>query len=114
MFDFLFAPSGQLKTECTNSTPASSTTISSRVCASGGIALSELMKPTAVNLTLAPSQWQWPDHQSGEAVDAVSKGGVYPFGLDPAWHGADNSLIFTNSLKMKMSIILGVMHVRPA
>lgn len=63
----------------------------------------------SLGLTLAKSGWEWP---SGEgAVDAVTTGAIYPFGIDPAWHGTSNNLIFTNSLKMKMSIIIGVIHV---
>mmetsp|Transcript_9082 Transcript_9082/g.12167 ORF Transcript_9082/g.12167 Transcript_9082/m.12167 type:complete len:849 (-) Transcript_9082:50-2596(-) len=33
---------------------------------------------------------------------------VYPFGVDPTWKGAVNELYYYNSLKMKMSVLLGV------
>lgn len=61
------------------------------------------------SLTLAASGWDWP-HEQG-SIAAVANGKIYPFGIDPGWHGSDNNLIFTNSLKMKMSVILGVIHV---
>jgi V-type H+-transporting ATPase subunit a len=57
------------------------------------------------------SGWTWPQAQGNETVEAFSNGHTYPFGLDPAWHDAENGLIFTNSYKMKMSIVLGVIHV---
>ena len=57
------------------------------------------------------SRWQWPaDAQPGQIVVATSTG-VYPIGIDPGWHGADNDLLFINSYKMKLSIVLGVMHM---
>ncbi|KAG1865274.1 V-type ATPase, V0 complex, 116kDa subunit family [Suillus subluteus] len=55
------------------------------------------------------SGWDFPE--SDGVSYAVSNGHIYPFGIDPGWHGADNGLVFTNSYKMKMSIVLGVIHM---
>ncbi|KAF8344008.1 V-type ATPase, V0 complex, 116kDa subunit family [Cantharellus anzutake] len=58
------------------------------------------------SLNIFGSAWEFTGNGTAKAI-----GGTYPIGLDPAWNGSENSLIFTNSYKMKMSIILGVIHM---
>ncbi|KIM87414.1 hypothetical protein PILCRDRAFT_276058 [Piloderma croceum F 1598] len=57
------------------------------------------------------SGWDYPQQQGNGTIFATNNGHVYPFGVDPAWHDADNALVFTNSYKMKMAVVLGVIHM---
>lgn len=36
---------------------------------------------------------------------------IYPFGVDPVWGVSNNELIFVNNLKMKISVIIAIIHM---
>lgn len=59
------------------------------------------------------SMWEWPENfKAGDNVEATRvEGHTYPFGLDWRWHDTENDLLFSNSYKMKLSILLGWAHV---
>ncbi|KAF4738108.1 H(+)-transporting V0 sector ATPase subunit a [Perkinsus olseni] len=74
----------------------------------------------AVGLNLFGSRWDCSGITCRPLYDVTNTGnqqgsypytGPYPFGLDPVWHGATNELVYVNSMKMKTSVLFGVVQM---
>jgi len=76
----------------------------------------------SLGLNLFKSRWYFTNQDMGReyveegsvAIQIANYGDpetVYPFGLDPIWHVAQNELLFFNSFKMKLSVIMGIMQM---
>lgn len=70
-----------------------------------------------LGIPLFDSAWGEPDSsgtmQPLPNIDIRNEGGQgpYPFGIDWKWKGTENELIFMNSFKMKLSVLMGVLQM---
>mmetsp|Transcript_30620 Transcript_30620/g.70091 ORF Transcript_30620/g.70091 Transcript_30620/m.70091 type:complete len:869 (-) Transcript_30620:166-2772(-) len=72
----------------------------------------------SLGINFFKSRWEFEELEEGTVGTIPSEYGsygssesVYPFGLDPIWHVASNELLFFNSFKMKVSVILGIFQM---
>eukprot|EP01096_Ripella_sp_DP13-Kostka_P016763 TRINITY_DN827_c0_g2_i1.p1 TRINITY_DN827_c0_g2~~TRINITY_DN827_c0_g2_i1.p1 ORF type:complete len:888 (-),score=454.20 TRINITY_DN827_c0_g2_i1:2225-4780(-) len=71
----------------------------------GGIMYNEIF---GLTMDIFGSAYTW---DLDESHASRVSGYVYPIGVDPAWKLATNELDFYNSLKMKMSVVIGVVQM---
>lgn len=70
----------------------------------------------SLGLNLYGSKYVYTNHVDGAKASLISgkygdPSNVYPFGVDPTWKISENELLFFNSMKMKMSVILGIIQM---
>jgi len=73
----------------------------------------------SLGLNLFRSRWNFDLQDNGEVEEGTEAyltnygdpNTVYPIGLDPVWHVSQNELLFFNSFKMKLSVILGIIQM---
>jgi V-type H+-transporting ATPase subunit a len=51
---------------------------------------------------------RWTQNEADLTTWDQIEGNAYPIGVDPVWMFKDNELIFTNSMKMKISVVVGI------
>ena len=66
----------------------------------------------SLGLATWPSSFVFEHQEAGEDATQIGPYGdaanVYPYGIDPAWKISSNALLFFNSFKMKLSVVLGI------
>ncbi len=62
------------------------------------------------SISLFTSMFNPPNSSTGSCT-LFSPGYVYPFGFDPKWNHASNNLNFTNAVKLKLSIVIAIIHM---
>merc|ERR1712157_124693 len=71
----------------------------------------------SLSINLFGSRWTWGTHDPEDDQEAEQPHryghvqSVYPYGMDPAWKVASNELENSNSFKMKISVIFGVLQM---
>jgi V-type H+-transporting ATPase subunit a len=65
----------------------------------------------SLSIPIFKSMWTFENDGTGPNANRTSTDYTYPFGLDWKWHDTENDLLFSNSYKMKLSILLGWCHM---
>jgi V-type H+-transporting ATPase subunit a len=69
----------------------------------------------SLGLNMFGSNYTFESHEIGDKAtpnyDYGEQQGVYPIGVDPIWKISGNELLFYNSMKMKTSVIIGILQM---
>ena len=65
----------------------------------------------SISLDIFGSCYRPQEAQPQQVIPRISTECVYAVGIDPVWAVAENNLNYVNSLKMKISVIIAVVHM---